>query len=61
MYKQVGAAPAESSRATTGVKFVASTWSADAISERDRREFADSLKAQAQRLNRTAMHAPTGR
>jgi hypothetical protein len=60
MYKQVGAAPADTSRATTGVKFVPSTWSADAISERDRREFDESLKAQTERLNRMARHATTG-
>jgi hypothetical protein len=59
MYKQVGAAPADTSRVASGVAFVPGTWSADAINERDRREFAESLKAQAERLNRTALRATT--
>jgi len=52
MYNQVGAPAAATSRQTTTVRFVRGTWSPDAITERDRRDFEESLKAQAERLNR---------
>jgi hypothetical protein len=52
MYTRIGARLAETSRRTTSERFVRAVWSPDAIIERDRRDFAESLKAQAQRLNR---------
>jgi hypothetical protein len=52
MYKQVAAISADISQPITGARFVRGAWSPDAISERDRRDFEESLKVQAERLKR---------
>jgi hypothetical protein len=50
MYAQVVAA-AQTTRPAFA-RPVQGDWSADVIAERDRRDFEESLKAQAERLNR---------
>ena len=53
MYNQVGAhSGRHQSTNTTPARFVRGAWSPDALTERDRRDFEESLKAQAERLNR---------
>ncbi|MBV9323950.1 MAG: hypothetical protein JO352_09215 [Chloroflexi bacterium] len=51
MYNQVGSTAADT-RLTSTPRFGSGAWSLDAILERDRRDFEESLKAQAERLNR---------
>lgn len=59
MYKQIGATRADISRLSSTVRLVPGAWSADAITERERREFEESLKAQAERLNRKTTRVGT--
>ena len=52
MYKQVSAIGSDIREPGMTATFVRGPWSLDAIAERDRREFEESLKAQMERLNR---------
>jgi hypothetical protein len=54
MYSQVEATAADNRRLFTIARDFRGAWSPDAIAERDRRDFEDSLKAQVERLNRTS-------
>jgi hypothetical protein len=54
MYNQVGAPAVSTRRLLTPATFVRGAWSPDAITERDRRDFEASLKAQAERVNRSS-------
>ena len=53
MYSQVGATAVDARRLLSTDRFVRGAWTLDAIAERDRRDFEESLKAQVDRLNRT--------
>ena len=54
MYRQVRATAADTRPLFTSARDFRGAWSADAIAERDRRDFENSLKAQVERLNRTS-------
>ena len=51
MFHRIDATPAFTRQASTNATFVRAIWSSDAIAERDRRDFEQSLRAQAERLN----------
>jgi hypothetical protein len=54
MHSEVGTTPARGTQRTTTAEYVRDAWTRNPISERDRRDFEESLKAQAERLDRTS-------
>ena len=52
MFNRIDATPAFTREAMTHATFVGAVWSPDAIAQRDRRDFEQSLRAQAERLKR---------
>jgi hypothetical protein len=54
MYIQVGPKAASGTPRTTTGGYIRSAWSRDAVTERDRRDLEESLKAQAERFYRSS-------